>query len=171
MAEPNTIYKMTILAMLDKVDFPLSNTQISNFFLEQDYTDYFTVQQIISGLLDSELIRSESTHNNTQYYITASGQETLNFFGEKISPGIEDDIISYFNKSQVALRNKNSVVADFYKSTKPGFDVRCQLKERDSSVVDLTIHVKTQAQAEAICKNWQKQHMEIYAYLMDSLIR
>ena len=39
MAEPNTIYKMTILAMLDKVDFPLSNTQISNFFLDHDYTD------------------------------------------------------------------------------------------------------------------------------------
>ena len=37
MAEPFTIYKLTILNMLDKVDFPLTNTQISNFFLEQDY--------------------------------------------------------------------------------------------------------------------------------------
>ena len=35
MAEPNTIYRITILAMLDKVDFPLSSTQISNFFLEK----------------------------------------------------------------------------------------------------------------------------------------
>jgi hypothetical protein len=35
--------------MLDKVDFPLTNTQISNFFLEQDYTDYFRVQQVISA--------------------------------------------------------------------------------------------------------------------------
>lgn len=43
MAEPITIYKLTILNMLDKVDFPLTNTQISNFFLEQDYTDYFRV--------------------------------------------------------------------------------------------------------------------------------
>ena len=46
MAEPITIYKLTILNMLDKVDFPLTNTQISNFFLEQDYTDYFRVQQV-----------------------------------------------------------------------------------------------------------------------------
>ena len=92
MAEPNTIYKITVLAMLEKVDFPLSNTQISNFFLEQDYTDYFTIQQIISGLIDSELIRSESTHNNTQYYITPSGQETLNFFQDKITPAIEEDL-------------------------------------------------------------------------------
>lgn len=171
MAEPNTIYKITILAMLDKVDFPLSNTQISNFFLEQDYTDYFTVQQIISGLIDSELIRSESTHNNTQYYITTSGKETLYFFKDKITSAIEEDLIHYFEKNKMELKNENSVVADFYKSTNSGFDVRCQLKEKDISVIDLTIHVKTKAQAEAICKNWMEQNMEVYAYLMDMLIR
>lgn len=171
MAEPNTIYKMTILAMLDKVDFPLSNTQISNFFLEQDYTDYFTVQQILSGLQDSELIRAESTHSNTQYYLTALGRETLNFFEEKISPGIEDDIISYFTKNKLDIKNENSVVADYYKSTVPGFDVRCQIKEKGSPVIDLTIHVKNKEQAIAICQNWQEQNMEIYAYLMEILIR
>ena len=56
MAEPITIYKLTILNMLDKVDFPLTNTQISNFFLEQDYTDYFRVQQVLSDLEDASLI-------------------------------------------------------------------------------------------------------------------
>lgn len=171
MAEPNTIYKMTILAMLDKVDFPLSNTQISNFFLEQDYTDYFTIQQIISGLLDSDLIRAESTHSNTQYYITSLGQETLKFFGDKISPAIQKDLVSYFEKNKMELKNENSIIADYYKSTVPGFDVRCQIKENDSPIIDLTIHVKTKAQAEAVCKNWQEQNMEVYAYLMDTLIR
>lgn len=71
MAEPITIYKLTILNMLDKVDFPLTNTQISNFFLEQDYTDYFRVQQVLSDLEDASLIHAESTHSNTQYTITA----------------------------------------------------------------------------------------------------
>ena len=80
MAEPFTIYKLTILNMLDKVDFPLTNTQISNFFLEQDYTDYFRVQQVISDLVDADLIHAESTHSNTQYTITAAGKETLEFF-------------------------------------------------------------------------------------------
>ena len=62
MAEPFTIYKLTILNMLDKVDFPLTNTQISDFFLEQEYTDYFRVQQVLNDLADSGLIRTESTH-------------------------------------------------------------------------------------------------------------
>ena len=70
----------------------MTNTQISNFFLEQDYTDYFRVQQVISDLVDAELIRAESTHSNTQYYITAAGRETLGFFKDKITDAIEHDI-------------------------------------------------------------------------------
>ena len=98
MAEPFTIYKLTILNMLDKVDFPLTNTQISDFFLEQEYTDYFRVQQVLNDLTDSGLIRTESTHSNTQYYITAAGKETLGFFRDKITDAIEHDTIAYFGK-------------------------------------------------------------------------
>lgn len=98
MAEPITIYKLTILNMLDKVDFPLTNTQISNFFLEQDYTDYFRVQQVLSDLEDASLIHAESTHSNTQYTITAAGKETLGFFKDKITPAIERDTTAFLEK-------------------------------------------------------------------------
>ena len=77
MAEPFTIYKLTILYMLNKAGFPLSNTQISNFFLDQEYTDYFRVQEVLGDLVDTELIQARSTHSNTQYSITAAGKETL----------------------------------------------------------------------------------------------
>ena len=63
MAEALTQYKLTILYMLDKADFPLTNTQISNFMLDKDYTTYFTIQQAISELIDAGLMRTESTHN------------------------------------------------------------------------------------------------------------
>ena len=171
MADPSTIYKMTVLTMLSKVDFPLSNTQITNFFLEQDYTDYFTVQQIISGLLDSGLIHSESSHSNTHYHITSSGRNTLKFLEDKITPAIETDITSYFEKNKMEMKNENSVLADFYKTTVPGYDVRCRIKDKDTPVIDLTVHVSTKVQAEAVCKNWTEQHMEVYAYLMDMLIQ
>ena len=65
--------------MLDKVDFPLTNTQISNFFLEQDYTDYFRVQQVLSDLEDASLIHAESTHSNTQYTILLPVRRRLVF--------------------------------------------------------------------------------------------
>lgn len=171
MAEPFTIYKLTILNMLDKVDFPLTNTQISDFFLEQEYTDYFRVQQVISDLVDANLIRSESTHNNTRYYITVAGKETLGFFKDKITDAIEHDTVAYFEKNKVKLRSVNSIVADYYKTPNQDYAVRCQFKERGSNLIDLTLTVKTKEQAEAICNNWKKQNEDVYAYLMDILMK
>ena len=116
MAEPFTIYKLTILYMLDKAGFPLSNTQISNFFLEKEYTDYFRVQEVIGDLVNADLINFESTHSNTQYTLTAAGKETLGFFKDKITDGIESDVKSFFTDNKLEFRQENSILADYYRT-------------------------------------------------------
>ena len=171
MAEPFTIYKLTILYMLDKAGFPLSNTQISNFFLEQEYTDYFRVQEVIGNLVDADLIRAESTHSNTQYTLTSAGKETLNFFSDKITEGIRQDVLRFFEENKMELRQETSVVADYYKTTAQNYAVRCQVRSDNKSLIDLTLSVKTKEQAEAICNNWKKQHEEVYMELLDQLLK
>jgi len=52
MAEAFKLYKLIILYMLDKVDFPLTNSQISEFILNEGYTTYFKLQQALSEILD-----------------------------------------------------------------------------------------------------------------------
>lgn len=156
--------------MLDKAGFPLSNTQLSNFFLEYDYTDYFRVQEVIGNLVDSNLILAESTHSNTQYTLTTAGKETLSFFSNKITDGIIQDVAKFFEANRVTLRQETSVIADYYKTTNQNYAVRCQVRSDNISVIDLTISVKTKDQAEAICANWRKQHENVYMYLMDALM-
>lgn len=157
--------------MLDKSGFPLTNTQISNFFLEQEYTDYFRVQEVIGNLTDADLIRSESTHSNTQYTLTAAGKETLGFFKDKISEGIESDVKIFFEKNKLDFRQENSILADYYKTTNQNYAVRCQVRSDANPLIDLTLTVRTKEQAEAICVNWKNQNEDVYAYLMDILIR
>lgn len=171
MAEPFTIYKLTILYMLDKAGFPLTNTQISNFFLEKEYTDYFRVQEVIGELTDASLINSESTHSNTQYSLTAAGKETLGFFKDKISDGIANDVKEFFQKNKMELKMENSILADYYKTTDRRYDVRCQVRSDGHNIIDLTLSVKTREQAEAICNNWKNQNDDVYAYLMDILLK
>ena len=40
MSETFTLYKLIILYMLNKVDFPLTTSQISEFVLDKGYTTY-----------------------------------------------------------------------------------------------------------------------------------
>ena len=59
MSEPFTLYKLIVLYMLEKLDFPLTNGQISEFILDKGYTTYFTLQQALSEMVESNLIREE----------------------------------------------------------------------------------------------------------------
>ena len=58
LAEPMTLYKLMNLYMLHQVNFPLTNAQLSNFFLDREYTTYFTLQQALNELLDAGLERA-----------------------------------------------------------------------------------------------------------------
>ena len=53
--------------MLDRVDFPLSNSQISDFMLNKEYTTYFKLQQALSELIDAGFIQEEPIRNRTLY--------------------------------------------------------------------------------------------------------
>ena len=66
--------------MLDKVDFPLTNAQISEFILNKGYTTYFKLQQALSELTEAELIREETSHNRTLYHLTEDGAQSIQYF-------------------------------------------------------------------------------------------
>ena len=52
MSDSFTLYKLIVLYMLQKVDFPLTNSQISEFVLDKEYTNYFTLQHASHTLRD-----------------------------------------------------------------------------------------------------------------------
>lgn len=70
MAEPLTLYKLMILYLLKKVNYPLSNGQMSEFFVSKSYTDYFTFQMVINELLGTSLIHKETIRNTSRYELT-----------------------------------------------------------------------------------------------------
>ena len=104
MSETMTLYKLIILYMLDKVDFPLTNAQISEFILDKGYTNYFKLQQALSELADAELIREETTHSRTLYHLTGDGAQSIQYFRNKISRPIQEDIDNFLRDKKYELK-------------------------------------------------------------------
>ena len=50
------------------------------------------------------------------------------------------------------------------------YSVRCQVIEHDAPLIDLTVTVPTEAEAETIANNWTSKNEEIYAMIMASLL-
>ena len=76
MAEPFTIYKLTILYMLSKAGFPLSNTQISNFFLEQEYLIGLQVKAHLLGRRVDGVFRTDDGADGHVLGLGMGGDDT-----------------------------------------------------------------------------------------------
>ena len=170
LAEPMTLYKLMNLCMLHQVNFPLTNAQLSNFFLDREYTTYFTLQQALNELLDAGLVKKETMRNSSRYEITKEGEETLEFFGKNISPAIVSDMDEYLKQNRFRMRNEVGLISDFYKSTNQDYIVHCEVREGKAVLVNLDISVPDKEQAEIMCNHWKDRSQEIYAYVMKSLM-
>lgn len=155
--------------MLDRVDFPLTKSQIGDFILEKEYTNFLTLQQVIGELTDAGLITAQSIRNRTHLSITPEGQETLKFFGNQINESIKADVNLFFKEKEIELRNEVSILSDFYKSTSGEYEAHLTAKDKGINLVDITISVPTKETAAAICDNWQRKNQEIYQYLINQL--
>jgi len=170
MADTLTLYKLIVLKMLDQIDSPLSNSQISEFILEKEYTNYFTLQQVLSEMTETGLVTLSSSHNCSLYRITESGRNTLDFFGSKVSDAICSDIKSYLEENKVEIRNTLATTSDYFPGNNNDFLVRCQVKEQNSTLIELTLSVPSEKQAVSVCNHWKEKSQEIYAHVMKSLL-
>ena len=170
MAEAQTLYKLIILSMLDRVDFPLTNAQISDFILTKEYTNYFTLQQVLADLVETELAEIHTVRNSSYYQMTEKGKETLKFFGNMVSAAIHEDMDRYFADNAIALRDEAAVRADYYQNSSEDYMVRLRVLEKDLPLIDLTLTVPSEDQANSICNHWKTKNQKIYAYLMQELL-
>ena len=168
--ESITLYKLIVLYMLDRVDFPLSNATISEFILETGYTDYANIQQVIGILQDDDLINDESSRSNTSYTLTAQGKEMLDYFGNKISEEIKKEINDYLKRNKYELKQTANIASEFYRNTSGEYSVHCCIKENNTNLIDLTLSVPDEDVAGIMCDNWKKNSQDIYEFVMKHML-
>lgn len=167
--DPIMLYKLIVLYMLDRVDFPLTKSQVGDFILEREYTNFLTLQQTIAELIDAGLVTARSNRNRTHLSITDEGRSTLSYFQNRIGDSIKNEINIFFSENEMTMRNEVSVLADYYKSVSGEYEAHLTAKEKDVTVIEITLSVPDEETASAICANWQKKNQDIYQYLTKQL--
>lgn len=169
MQEPLTLYKLIVLYMLNRVSFPLTKVQVGDFILDKEYTNFLTLQQVFSELVDTGLVAAKSIRNRTHLVLTEEGQKTLQYFGNRIGDTIKEEIDSFLAEHELELRNEISVTGNYYKSTNGEYETELIARDKEIELVNIKISVPMEALAINICENWQKKNQEIYRYLTQQL--
>ena len=168
--EAERLYKLMIMYMLNKVNFPLSNNQISNFMLGNQYTNYFTLQESLHSMEEDDFIHAILYHNSTQYVLTDKGRETIKFFYNKISQAIRDDIDAYLADNKYELKCEVETISEYYQTDKGDYIAKLRVIEGDTTLIDLSLSVPLEEEAKIICSKWKANNQNIYEYIVKKLM-
>lgn len=155
--------------MLNRVSFPITPAQISEFILEKEYTNFLTLQQVISELADANMLHTQNTNNRTLLTITEEGRETLSFFENRISDTIKAEILEFFRSKEFELLDEISIQSNYYKATSGEYEAHLLAKERGINLIEIKLSVPDKETATAICDNWQEKNQDIYQYIIKQL--
>ncbi len=164
------LYKLIVLYMLDRVDFPLTRTQITEFILEKEYTTYLNLQAAISQLVEGNMITEKTIRNRTLLSLTEEGLSTLSFFSNRISDEIKQEIDAYLQERAYDLKEEVSVTGEYYKSTEGDYKAHLIAKEKGSSLIELTLSLPSEEIAASVCQNWEKKNQEVYQKIIEQLL-
>ena len=169
MQEPLTLYKLMILYTIDAAAAPLKKSLVTDCIIDQDYTDYMTVQTAIGELLDSGFISSFNEDNTMLLTLTEDGSKALSLFMGNLSEGIRKDLKDYLTAHKQELSHARDLSSNYKRSANGEFEVSLCARDRGNELLHITLNVPSEEIAANVCSNWAKESAEIYDYLTKKL--
>lgn len=163
-------HKLLILYILKKVDIPMTNTEITQFILENNYMNYFLVQQFLGELVNSKFVEFSTKDGNEYYHLSNAGKDTLTFFSDRISADFKEEIDSTYKEKKDEMIKGTQVIGNYYKKNDSEYVVNLRAIEKDIVLLNLSLSVVSSKQAKLICGNWKDNPEIIYKNIFDLLI-
>lgn len=162
-------YKLKLLYIFNYIDIPLTNTEITNYILENDYMDYFTLQQLLGDLCDAKFLKINAKNGSEYYSISEAGSATLDMFGDKLPDYFKDEVASKFYRTKKELTHQRELLGHYYKASDDIYIVSLQVMENSSVIFSLSINVPTEDQAKTICGKWNTNPEQIFGNILNML--
>lgn len=167
----SAVNKLIVLYILEQIEFPVTNTQITNIVLENNIINYFSLQESIVELEQSDLVKMEENNQKVTFQLTEIGLKTLNMFQTKIPKSARTTLSDYISKNKDQIKKDSEIQADFSKKNEHEYIVNLKAIENDIVLIDLKLSVVSAKQAKFICEKWKSSSGKIYGQIMDTLIK
>lgn len=162
--------KLLILYILDRVEKPMTNSEITQFILENNYMNYFMVQQFLSELVNSKFMEFSTKDGNEYYHLSRAGRESLNFFNDRIPAGTKVAVDRSCEKKKKDLIKESQVIANYFMKNDTEYVIILKVVEKDIVLFSLSLNVPSEEQAKLICNKWKSKSDQVYKNIVDILV-
>ena len=161
--------KLLVLYVIKSLRQPISKTQLTEIILENNFINYFTLQQYISELETAKFVEYIEKNNKKLITITTKGENVLSIFNDRISPIKRDIIDNYISKAIDNIKKELTIHSDYTIEKNNSFIVNLKALEDETLLIDLKISVPTKKQATSLCNRWKENPSDIYTKIVQVL--
>lgn len=161
--------KLKLLYILNYIDLPLTNVEITNYILEYDIWDYFSLQLLLSDLCDAKFALLKSNMGKEYYSVSDSGRAALNMFSVKLPEYFINEVEDNFSHIKKHIEKQRELFGHYYKRKDDEYVVSLQVTENTTLIFNLSMNVPTEDIAKNIIKKWQISPENIFGQIMNAL--
>jgi len=160
-----------ILLLVDKIDIPISNRQISQFAQEENYMNFFATQQYLTELAEAGYLDKSQSASTTRYTITDEGIKAIDTFSNQVPPYVKTRIARYVEDIRHVVKQDLEVVANhFFQHDNEEYLVKCAVYEDDNILMEINMSVVNKEQAVAVCNNWKNNVGKLHSQIIEILL-
>lgn len=163
--------KLLLLYIIYSIKLPISNNQLTQIILENNFINYFTLQQYLSELESAGFTKYTQKDGKQRLIITDKGSKVLIMFKGRISAAKISVIDSYLDKNMNQIKNETTVISDYTIEKDNNFIVNLKVTENDQIIIDLKINVPSKKHAMNLCSKWKEDSSQIYNDIMNLLFK
>jgi len=162
--------KLLLLYIFDRIKLPISNNQITQIVLENNFINYFTLHQYISELLTSGFLKYTAEDKKHRLIITEKGSKVLTMFENRLPKNKAEVLNTYLDTHLDKIKKEITVSAEYTIENKDNYIVNLITTENNKVLIDLKINVSTNKQAQELCKKWKNSSSELYEKILHFLM-
>lgn len=162
--------KLLLLYIFYKIKLPISNIQITQIILENNFINYFTLQQYITELVSSDLIKPTEQEGKHRLIITKKGSNVLSLFKGRISDKKIQLIDNYLKAHLENIKKELTISADYTIENNNNYLVNLTASEGNFTLIDIKLSVASNNQARNLCTKWRNNPSDLYNKIINLLI-
>ncbi len=162
--------KVLILYILNLSNKDFKQDDLFKIISSINDINYFYFKQVLTDLIESNLVASYTKENETIIQITSQGKDSYNLTND-ILPGLTklkaDNICA---KEFSSIAENSSIISEFVPKNENEYTIKCKIIENNETIFEVKTFAGSRDRAKKIVDNWNNNAPSIYPKILNLLL-
>ena len=162
--------KVLILYLLNKLPDGIKSYNLFKIVSSANGINYFYFQELLTDLIDTNLVGSFTRDEDIFIKITSEGQNALSLT-KSLLPGIlKLKADSVFKDEISTIVEESSIITEYIPKDENNYTVKCKIVEKNETLFEVSAFAGSRERAKQISDNWKNNANNIYPKIIDLLL-